>query len=115
MRLATHRPPGLVLTDHRFTVPLDHGDPAGEAIEIFAREVVATSRERDELPWLLFLQGGPGFESPRPLGRDSTWLERALADWRVLLLDQRGTGHSTPQDRRTLAAGSWRAMMCNGT
>ena len=104
MRLATHRPPGLVLTDHRFTVPLNHGDPAGEAIEIFAREVVATSRERDELPWLLFLQGGPGFESPRPLGRDSTWLERALADWRVLLLDQRGTGHSTPQDRRTLAA-----------
>jgi pimeloyl-ACP methyl ester carboxylesterase len=104
MRLATHRPPGLVLTDHRFTVTLDHGDPGGETIEIFAREMVAPARERDELPWLLFLQGGPGFESPRPLGRDVTWKERALADWRILLLDQRGTGRSTPQNRRTLAA-----------
>src|SRR5215471_1443440 len=103
MRLATHRPPGLVLTDHRFTVPLDYGDPGGDTIGIFAREMVAPARERDDLPWLLFLQGGPGFESPRPLGRDATWKHRGLADWRILLLDQRGTGRSTPQNRRTLA------------
>src|SRR5690349_20354672 len=54
---------------------------------------------------MLYLQGGPGMESPRPLARATeTWLGRALADWRVLLLDQRGTGRSTPATARTLAA-----------
>ncbi|MFE7595444.1 alpha/beta fold hydrolase, partial [Kitasatospora sp. NPDC057512] len=32
-----------------------------------------------------------------------SWLERALNDYRVLLLDQRGTGRSTPATRQTLA------------
>nr|WP_239543468.1 alpha/beta fold hydrolase [Micromonospora terminaliae] len=49
----------------------------------------------------MFLQGGPGGRSPRPVGRDG-WLDRALDDYRVLLLDQRGTGRSTPADRHTL-------------
>jgi pimeloyl-ACP methyl ester carboxylesterase len=97
MRLATYRSPGLVLTEHEFEVPLDHARPDGTRLTIFAREAVAIDREADELPWLVFLQGGPGFESPRPLGRrDPSWLERALADHRVLLLDQRGTGRSSP-------------------
>lgn len=105
MRLATHRPPGHVLTDHAFTVPVDHDRPGGETLTVFAREVVAPAREHDTLPWLLYLQGGPGMESPRPLARETgTWLGRALADWRVLLLDQRGTGRSTPATARTLAA-----------
>lgn len=97
VRLATYRSPGLVLAEHEFEVPLDHGRPGGTQLTIFAREVVATDREADELPWLVFLQGGPGFESPRPLGRrDPSWLERALEEFRVLLLDQRGTGRSSP-------------------
>jgi pimeloyl-ACP methyl ester carboxylesterase len=54
------------------------------------------------LPWLLFLQGGPGFGAQRPTGRES-WLDRALNDYRVLLLDQRGTGRSSPVNRQTLA------------
>ncbi|MEU8301674.1 alpha/beta fold hydrolase [Micromonospora sp. NPDC048909] len=99
--MPTYRHPGTVITDHSFRVPLDHADPAGERIEVYAREVVAAGRERDPLPWLLFLQGGPGGRSPRPVGRDS-WLDRALDDYRVLLLDQRGTGRSTPADRHTL-------------
>jgi pimeloyl-ACP methyl ester carboxylesterase len=103
MQTATHRAPGLVLTDHQFLVPLDHGDPAGESLTVFAREAVAPRRERDALPWLVFFQGGPGFESPRPLARVQIWMERALKDWRVLLLDQRGTGRSTPINGRTLA------------
>jgi pimeloyl-ACP methyl ester carboxylesterase len=37
----------------------------------------------------------------RPLGREA-WLDRALDDYRVLLLDQRGTGRSTPASRHTL-------------
>ncbi|HEX7266319.1 MAG TPA: alpha/beta fold hydrolase, partial [Streptosporangiaceae bacterium] len=52
--------------------------------------------------WLLFLQGGPGFGAQRPHGRDG-WLDRALTGYRVLLLDQRGTGRSTPATRQTLA------------
>ncbi len=91
-----------MLTDRTFSVPLDHADPGGEHIEVFAREVVAADGKSADLPWLLFLQGGPGFGSPRPVGRE-TWLDRALRDYRVLLLDQRGTARSTPANRQTLA------------
>jgi pimeloyl-ACP methyl ester carboxylesterase len=98
----SYRQPGTVLTDHVFAVPLDHSRPDGEQIEVFAREVVAADLYEADLPWLLFLQGGPGFASPRPDGRDS-WLDRALDDYRVLLLDQRGTGRSSPATRQTLA------------
>ncbi|MEZ0109685.1 pimeloyl-ACP methyl ester carboxylesterase [Catenulispora sp. EB89] len=95
--------PGVTLTDHLFSVPLDHDQPEGEHTEVYAREVVAAGRERERLPWLLFLQGGPGMVPPRPVGRDS-WLDRALDDYRVLLLDQRGTGRSSPITRQTLPA-----------
>ena len=101
-RVTSYRQPGTVLTDHTFRVPLDYERPGGEQIEVFAREVVAADKADADLPWLLFLQGGPGFGSPRPIGRDS-WLNRALDDYRVLLLDQRGTGRSTPANRLSLA------------
>ncbi len=104
MPLITHRIPGLVLTDHTFTVPLDYARPDGEQITIFAREVVAPDKEDAGLPWLVFFQGGPGSGGPRPDGR-SGWLKRALQDYRVLLLDDRGTGRSTPLTHQTLA---WR-------
>ena len=94
--------PGTVLTDHTFTVPLDHAEPGGEQIELFAREVTAADDGPRDRPWLLYLQGGPGMFAPRPVGR-VLWLDRALADFRVLLLDQRGTGRSTPADRLSLA------------
>ncbi len=88
--------PGLVLTEHEFQVPLDHDRPDGERITVFAREV-ADPAGRDR-PFLVFLQGGPGHEAPRPTGAPSapSWLARALRDYRVLMLDQRGTGRSTP-------------------
>jgi pimeloyl-ACP methyl ester carboxylesterase len=102
--VTSFRHPGTVLTDHTFGVPLDYGRPDGEQIEIFAREVVAADKasQAATLPWLLFLQGGPGNRSPRPIGRD-VWLDRALREFRVLLLDQRGTGRSTPANRLSLA------------
>jgi pimeloyl-ACP methyl ester carboxylesterase len=99
--MITFRQPGTVVTDHRFSVPLDHSRPGGEHIEVFAREVVAADKTEASLPWLVFLQGGPGFGGPRLSGRDS-WLNRALDDYRLLLLDQRGTGRSTPANRLTL-------------
>jgi pimeloyl-ACP methyl ester carboxylesterase len=100
--MVSFRHPGTVLTDRTFQVPLDHARPAGEQIEIFGREVVAAAGGADRLPWLVFLQGGPGFGAQRPVGREA-WLDRALRDFRVLLLDQRGTGRSTPATRQTLA------------
>jgi pimeloyl-ACP methyl ester carboxylesterase len=99
--VTSYRHPGTVLTDRFFAVPLDHFRPDGEQIEVFAREVVAAGQAGADLPWLLFLQGGPGFGAQRPEGREG-WLDRALKDYRVLLLDQRGTGRSSPVNRRTL-------------
>jgi pimeloyl-ACP methyl ester carboxylesterase len=99
----SYRQPGTVLTDLTFSVPLDHAAPGGQQIQLFARAVEAADPPGADLPWLLFLQGGPGFGAGRPIGRD-TWLDRALRDYRVLLLDQRGTGRSSPANRHTLAA-----------
>ncbi|MDH4159401.1 MAG: alpha/beta hydrolase [Actinomycetota bacterium] len=97
MSSVTYRVPQLVLTEHTFPVPLDHADPTGEQIDVFAREVVAADKEGADLPWLVFLQGGPGFEAPRPrLMTTPPWLERALTEFRVLMLDQRGVGRSSP-------------------
>lgn len=44
-------------------------------------------KEELGLPYLLFLQGGPGFESPRPV-EASGWLKKACEGYRVILLDQ---------------------------
>ncbi|MEQ8765748.1 MAG: alpha/beta fold hydrolase [Planctomycetota bacterium] len=95
--------PGLEVTDHQLLAPLDHDRPDGEKIEVFCREVVATRRAKDDLPRLVYLQGGPGFEAPRPV-EPSGWLGRALEDYRVVLLDQRGTGRSSPMTAQTLSA-----------
>jgi pimeloyl-ACP methyl ester carboxylesterase len=97
-----HRLPGLVLVDHEFSVPLDYAKPDGERIGVFGREVVASDKEKQDLPWLVFFQGGPGLSAPRPEERGG-WLKRALQEYRVLLLDQRGTGRSTPINYQSLA------------
>ena len=88
--------PGMVAIEHTFDVPLDHGDPTGERITVFARELAAPDgRDR---PFLVYLQGGPGFEAVRPTRRPDSpaWVDRALREYRVLMLDQRGTGRSSP-------------------
>lgn len=90
------------LIDHTLAVPLDHQEPNGPAIDVFAREVVPEGGAA--LPLLVYLQGGPGHESPRPGARPASpaWLTRALQDYRVLFLDQRGTGRSTPFGPQTM-------------
>jgi len=98
----TIRIPGLALTDHTLQVPLDHSDPGGRTIEVFAREAVAVDKVDQDLPWLVFLQGGPGGESPRPLRADG-WLGHVTKTHRVLLLDQRCCGRSTPVTARSTA------------
>ncbi|MEV6074634.1 alpha/beta fold hydrolase [Streptomyces sp. NPDC052069] len=99
--MSSYRQPGVVFTDRHFTVPLDHSDPGGEQIEIFGREAVASGRTGEQLPWLIYLEGGPGFGARRYVGAEA-WLGRAVREFRVLLLDQRGTGRSTPANRQTL-------------
>ena len=90
------RLPGMVTVEHSFDVPLDHDDPAGERITVFAREL-ADPAGRDR-PFLVYLQGGPGFEAVRPTRKPNVpqWVDRALEEYRVLMLDQRGTGRSSP-------------------
>jgi pimeloyl-ACP methyl ester carboxylesterase len=100
--MSTIRIPGLQLMDHYFEVPLDYSRPSGEQITIFAREAVAVGKETADLPYLLFLQGGPGSPAPRPFNR-SGWLGRLLKEYRVILFDQRGTGLSSPIHHQTLA------------
>ena len=90
----TYRVPGAVLTEREHSVPLDHNRPEGPRITVFTREVAAP--DGAARPYLLFLQGGPGIEATRPTSPPSGWMKRAIEDYRVLLLDQRGTGRSTP-------------------
>jgi len=88
--------PGMVIVEHSFDLPLDHGDPSSERVTVFARELAAPDgRDR---PFLLYLQGGPGFEAVRPTRSPDSpgWVNRALREYRVLMLDQRGTGRSSP-------------------
>ena len=94
--------PGLVCRDHVVEAPLDHARLDGKTLSVYAREVRSTERAVEDLPWLLFLQGGPGSRAPRPTSRTG-WLAEAVKDYRVLLMDHRGTGRSTPVTDRTPA------------
>ena len=94
MTTVTYHVPGAVLTEREHEVPLDHARPDSQKITVFSRELAAL----DGLgrPFLIFQQGGPGGEATRPTAPPSGWQKRAIADYRVLLIDQRGTGRSTP-------------------
>ena len=81
------------VNEHRFVVPLDHrktlNAPAStpqtlETIEIFAREVIRPGGE--DLPYLAYLQGGPGFGAPRSGDFRDGWLGRLLDDHRLALM-----------------------------
>lgn len=125
--ITSYHVPGLYVEDHSIDVPLDWRglEPmllafgstmrrgampapiagAPESIKLFYRVVCAPDRINDDLPLLLFLQGGPGGESPRPLSPTSDgWIEEAVKHFRVVLPDQRGTGRSSCVDGRTIAA-----------
>ncbi len=70
-----------------------------EGVQLFARIVRGAATAKDA-PALLFLQGGPGFPSPR---ERFEWIEYATKrGYQVVLLDQRGTGRSSRIDRAML-------------
>ena len=104
MRTQSYRHHGHTVYEHRLEVPLDHTSPLGPSnptIEVFAREIVRPGHENS--PYAVFLQGGPGYPSPRFGSFDGGWVNRLLQDYRVVLLDQRGTGQSTRMDSQALA------------
>ncbi|WP_105565661.1 alpha/beta fold hydrolase [Microbacterium halophytorum] len=100
--MTTYMLPGMRVVERRVNAPLDWSDPERESIELFVRELVDPENDRDDLPLLTYLQGGPGGEGPRPLRRDG-WIDEALRSYRVVLVDQRGTGASTPVDAQVVS------------
>ncbi len=103
MYTATHRIEGHTMREHWYRAPIDYfGAFAADrgTMTIFAREYVRDGK--DKAPRLLFLQGGPGNPAPR-FAPISSWLDIALDHYRVVLLDQRGTGNSTPVDKEVAA------------
>ena len=103
----TRIPGDILFIDHTLPVPLDHAQPEGPQISLFVREAVRASKADDKekkLPYLLFLQGGPGFGAGGVGTLDSGWRKAALDNHRVLLLDQRGTGRSTPASAESISA-----------
>jgi pimeloyl-ACP methyl ester carboxylesterase len=107
MTVTTRRMQDLTVEDHTITVPLVWGDASDtRTIEVYAAVVAREGGEN--LPYLVFLQGGPGFEAPRPYHSPAAppWLDAALEHYRVVLIDQRGTGRSTPLGDADLARGT---------
>lgn len=98
-----YRLDGLLAADHYLDVPLDHLDPALGTTTVFARELRDPETADQDRPYLIFLQGGPGGPSPRPDGGPA-WVRWAVEHYRVLLLDQRGTGRSNPLDPQVIQA-----------
>lgn len=99
---STFKVPGLVVTDHVVRAPLDYSGKVPGEISVFVRELVSPGNTRRSLPAILYLQGGPGFESPRPC-EASGWIKSASNNFRVLLMDPRGTGLSSQVSTRNLA------------
>ncbi|MCC2032765.1 alpha/beta fold hydrolase [Microbacterium allomyrinae] len=107
MSVTRRRMQDLTVEDHTLTVPLAWANPGdGRTIDIHASVVSRAGGET--LPLLVFLQGGPGHEAPRPFHSPASpsWLDEALEHYRVVLIDQRGTGRSTPIGDRDLERGT---------
>ena len=109
MKVNKYKYSGMIIADHNFLVPLDYENEGGKKISIFAREILKEEHENNQLPYLVFFQGGPGYESPRPI-TNSGWIKRATEEYRVLLLDQRGTGLSTPVSAQSLSGMTDKSM-----
>ena len=94
---------GIKYQSHHFSLPLNYDDYTAtpDHVSVYARELVKAENSDLDLPYLVYFQGGPGFPAARPLS-NSGWLKRALEQYRVILLDQRGTGLSSPITTQTI-------------
>ncbi|KAJ5093848.1 Proline iminopeptidase [Penicillium angulare] len=104
-----HNIPGkLRVSELFFDVPVDYSKPQDDTLRLFARSVsrfnkpVEPTKEESKQPWLVYLQGGPGFGCSAP--QNYGWIEPVLnKGYQVLFLDQRGTGLSSTLTAGTLA------------
>ncbi|KAL1956533.1 hypothetical protein VTO42DRAFT_7096 [Malbranchea cinnamomea] len=104
-----HNVPGrLKVAELFFDVPLDYSRPDAARLRLFARSVhrrpaaIENDIEEKQLPWLVYLQGGPGMACSQP--QELSWVGLLIdRGYQVLLLDQRGTGLSSPITAATLA------------
>ena len=131
--LTSYYLPGLAVEDHAIDVPLDwrgtsparlagvRGAPTssladasaaekcdpvfeGRSLRLFYRVVCAPENVGRDLPYLVYLQGGPGGAGPRLTSPTSDgWVAEAVRHFRVILPDQRGTGRSSRVDGATIA------------
>lgn len=94
-------------------MPRDYSNPTSGTIQLFARSAVKSEKHADaasngqsdpkkaQLPWLVYLQGGPGFECRSP--QNVPWTQTILdKGYQVLMLDQRGTGLSSAISQSSL-------------
>ncbi len=81
-------------------VPLDYEHPLKSSITLFARDIFDKKNENAEI--LVYFNGGPGVSCIRDW-RETEWVVEALKTYRVILLDQRGTGRSQPVDLNILS------------
>ncbi|KAL4791010.1 Alpha/Beta hydrolase protein [Aspergillus venezuelensis] len=100
----------LLVAELFFEVPLNYSKPGDGTLRLFARSVrravkpvdAGKDDKQSPLPWLVYLQGGPGMGCRPP--QEYGWVGAALdKGYQVLFLDQRGTGMSSTITAGTLA------------
>lgn len=92
------------MTEYLFSVPLDYNNPTSGQVQLFARSATKhepsitgsiSNHQHAQRPWLVYLQGGPGFGCPEP--QDSSLTRFVLnKGYQILYLDYRGVGLSSP-------------------
>lgn len=104
--LSSTCPNRLLVTELFVSVPLDHSQSDGREFEIFCRSAErpqpALASPNDQLPYLVYVPGGPGFGCRPP--QDILAVTNFVLDkgYKLLCFDRRGMGMSTPVTARTL-------------
>ena len=94
--------------NYKISVPLRHDSASIEqnnpckTIDVFFRVISNRLRDCSNAEYLLYLQGGPGFAASLPTSPLSGWMAKATKNFDIVLMDQRGTGLSTPITTRSL-------------
>ncbi|RBQ87249.1 hypothetical protein VDGD_04283 [Verticillium dahliae] len=99
-------PDQLQVSELFFEVPADYSNPPAGTLMLFGRSVTKHERpivplssadaiKADQKPWLVYLEGGPGFGNREPQDMPLTRLALTRG-YQVLFLDYRGVGSSTP-------------------
>ncbi|KAK4043636.1 Alpha/Beta hydrolase protein [Parachaetomium inaequale] len=110
-----HVLPGqLHVTELFFEVPKNHARPEAGTLTLFGRSVrkherpivplsAADLASKEKLPYLVYLEGGPGFGNREPQNHALTQVALSRG-YQVLYLDYRGTGLSTPVNADSVVA-----------